>query len=118
MHEMSVALHLLAQLEALAEEHGANAVTEIELSVGALQGVVPEALDLAFSAAAEGTIAGGATLVITEVSAEALCRACGQAFSPDVGCYVCPSCGAADARITQGNEILLTSLECKCSEDN
>ena len=59
MHEMSVALHLLAQLEALAEEHGANAVTEIELSVGALQGVVPEALDLAFSAAAEGTIAGG-----------------------------------------------------------
>lgn len=118
MHEMSVALHLLEQIESIADDHGATSVEEIELSVGLLQAVVPEALELAFGAVAEGTIAEGAKLTINEAQAEALCGACGQAFTPDIGRYVCPACGAADARITQGNEILLISLECQCSEDD
>jgi hydrogenase nickel incorporation protein HypA/HybF len=107
---MAIAVELLGQLEALAAEHGVEAYEEIGVEAGALRGIVPEALDAAFSALAEGTCAEGATLALAIVPVLARCRACGGEFAPAVDSYLCPACGRADAEILAGDDIILKTV--------
>ena len=78
--------------------------------------VVPDALAMAFEAAAEGTLAAGAALKIVEVAPVARCRPCGRTFHPAEGEFLCPDCGRADAEIIEGNDICLKSMVC-CAEE-
>jgi hydrogenase nickel incorporation protein HypA/HybF len=110
MHEMSIATELMRQLEALAAEHGAARITEVEVAAGELRGVVPEALELAWRGVCEGTVAAGASLKLTVTPAEARCRACGRTFRPEVDRYVCDDCNEADVDLLAGNDIVLTSV--------
>ena len=124
MHEMSIAIQLMAQIEALAAENGATRVEVVELDVGVLEQVVPEALEMAFEAAGDGTVAEGARLDIREVPAEARCRDCGRLYAPTLASYVCPDCGKAVPEIMAGKGMVLMSLECvttcedECEEKN
>ena len=110
MHEMSIAAELMQQLEGLAAEHGARRISRVEVKAGELRGVVPEALEIAWQAVSEGTVATGAELALSFAAPEARCRACGATFRPQVDRYVCPECDQADADLLAGNEILLTSV--------
>lgn len=114
MHEATIALAIIEQATAAAAPHGATRITWIEVEIGVLKQVVPEALDLAFEACAEGTLAEGATLSQTVRPAVALCRPCGREFEPDLAAlsFACPLCGQADVELTAGHEIVLKSLEC------
>ncbi len=113
MHEMSIAVELLAQLQAVAAEHGVDRVDELTVRAGALRGVVPEALDIAFECVAEGTLAEGATVNLEIVPAEVRCRACGDTYQPEPDSYLCGKCGQADVDVLSGNEILLTSVSAR-----
>ncbi|HUU85815.1 MAG TPA: hydrogenase maturation nickel metallochaperone HypA [Phycisphaerae bacterium] len=117
MHELSIAEGLIDRVSAAARGHCASRVTEVTVSVGVMRLVVPEALQIAFGAVAEGTMAEGAELQIVEQTAKAVCNRCGGAFEPDIGCYLCPSCGLADVRITAGNEIILESVVCDVPQE-
>ena len=117
MHEMSIAMELLEQVLATAAEHEAIRIDEVEVEVGALRAVVPEALELAFQAAGRGTIAENARLTIKEEKAVAVCRSCECMFLPEPGVYVCPQCSEADARIVSGNDILLRAVACETSAE-
>lgn len=113
MHEMSIAVELMRQLEALAAEHNAAQVTELTVAAGAMRAIVPEALEIAFEAVAEGTCAAGATLHLEIVPPVARCRQCGSRYEPEPDSFVCGQCNQADVEIVQGNEILLTSVTCE-----
>lgn len=117
MHEAAIADALIEQVLTHVERHGAVRVREIALEAGAVQLVAPEALELAFAAAAEGTPAQGARLHIVEVPAVARCNPCGREFAPEIDWYVCPHCGQADVEIVAGNDIILKSLVCDAHED-
>jgi hydrogenase nickel incorporation protein HypA/HybF len=111
MHEMAIALEIVAQLEPLADEHDLERIESVTVRAGLLRGVVPEALEMAFASAAEGTAAEGATLQLEVAPAKARCRGCGTNFQPTVQNFLCPQCKQADVEILSGNEVLLVGVE-------
>ena len=113
---MSIAVSLVDQLLELARQQRACRIEEVELETGVLQQVVPEALELAFKVASEGTVADGATLKLVEVPAVAECRPCGHRFEPAIDDYRCPRCERADVRIVAGNDIVLKTVVCQTGD--
>ena len=117
MHEMPIAEEIVRQTLELAGAHRATRVVSVEVEVGALQLVAPEALRVLFGALSEGTAVEGTTLRIAEVGAEAVCRSCGHRYEPEIGDFLCPRCGRADAQIVAGNDIVLKSVEMDVADD-
>lgn len=110
MHEMTIATALVDQLVSIAHAHRATRITAVEVHCGVLRQVVPEALELAFLAASEGTPAAGAVLTIVEQPIVARCRACRQSFQAAIDNYLCPSCCTADVDVLQGQDVVLQSV--------
>src|SRR5262249_60815606 len=99
----------------LAREHaareGASRIHRITLRVGALAGVVPEALEFAFDVVTRGTSAEGAVLEVERVPVVCACAGCGVEFMPDAAFFVCPTCGRPSADVRGGAELELIRLE-------
>ena len=110
MHELSIAAALVRQALDVARENNLARIEALEVELGALQQVVPEALDLAFQAESRDTPAAGAVLHLVEVPMRARCRSCGKAYAPDIDCFRCEACGRADPEIVEGRDIILKSL--------
>ena len=110
MHEMSIVVELLNQLEAVAAEHSVLRIEAFTVQAGVLRGVVPETLDIAFESASIGTVAEGAELTLEIIPPLARCRQCGCEFQTGEDSYLCPQCNLADVDVIQGNEILLASV--------
>ena len=114
MHEMSIAISMLEGVLAAGKQAGARRIEAVEIEVGAMQRVVPEALQQAWQAVCFETIADAAELTITEVPAQAECRQCGRRFEPEIEySFLCPGCGQADVRIISGETIILKSVTCE-----
>lgn len=111
MHEMSIAIEILAQLERVAAENDLARVDTLTIRAGLLRGIVPEALDIAFASAAEGTLAEGASIELQVVPTRARCRSCGREFEPTTDAFLCPQCRLADVDLLSGNEIVLLSVQ-------
>ena len=110
MHEMALATSLIEKVLETAQAHGLGTVQSVELEVGELMLVVPEAMELAFEAVCDGTIATGAKLTFLDVPARARCRACGREYALAVDHYQCPRCGKAEAQIIAGRDLILKTL--------
>jgi len=111
MHELAICQGLLKQLEQLAQQHGANGVARIVLSVGPLSGVEPALLRQAFSVARFGTVAAGASLEIQTSPVMVLCRSCGSISETTSNRLLCQSCGDWQVNVKQGSELLLQQVE-------
>ena len=92
MHELSIMEGALNMALEQARQHGASRVHVIRLRIGALSGVVPEALQFAFEALAPGTAAEGAKLEIEHVPARFWCPGCSREFKADDMFAECPEC--------------------------
>ena len=113
MHELSIAMQLLDAVRAVAAEHHAACVELIDVHVGAMKLIVPEALEAAWEAVTEGTVAEGSRLVLTAQPLRGTCRECGRDFEPTLDNFLCPACGQADVEIVAGDEIVLMSVVCR-----
>jgi hydrogenase nickel incorporation protein HypA/HybF len=113
MHEFSLVVRMLDIAEAAARSEGAARIDAIHLEIGALAGVVPEALEFAFGGARAGTMADGARLEVTVVPALAYCTACAREFTLDdrFAIAACPDCQVPSADLRQGRELRLSHLE-------
>lgn len=108
MHELSIADSVVR----IAERHAAGRrVTKVELKVGYLRQVVPSALSFAFELTAQGTSVEGAELEMEEVPAGGRCGACGEETPLPEMPLLCRKCGSFDVKVTQGEELLVDSLE-------
>ena len=119
MHELSIAVGLIEIAEEAARRAGAERIYSLRVSVGALSGVVIEALEFAYPAAAEDTMCEGATLEIEPVPARIRCRVCGhEAEMEGLGPFTCPApgCGAPGAEVIAGYELDLMSMEVEQEE--
>ena len=94
-----------------ATNQGAQHIHRLQLRVGALSGVVPEALEFAFDLVTAGTIAAGATLELETLPALCYCSTCQAEFQPPDWIYECPRCHQFTAEVRQGRELELVSLE-------
>src|SRR5215472_10720579 len=111
MHEFSIMQSALEQTLAKAREAGAQQVHEVRLRIGALSGVVPEALQIAFEALTIGTVAEQAVLKIEDVPARYWCVVCDREFSSEKLFAECPRCRCASRELRAGRELELASLE-------
>ncbi|MEV0965138.1 hydrogenase maturation nickel metallochaperone HypA [Streptomyces sp. NPDC049910] len=112
MHEMSIALAVVDQVEEAARSHGATGVRTVRLLVGELAGVVPDALTFSFGLACAGTVVAGAGLVVETVPARARCAPCGGEWA--VGMpprLACPVCDRATAELVSGRELRIAAVE-------
>ena len=110
MHEMSIVVELVSQLEAVAAANGMSRIEKVLVTAGALRAIVPEAFELAFSAVSVGTCAEGALLDLQTVTPRARCRRCGGSFPVSIDMFICPDCNQADVELIEGNDIILTSV--------
>jgi hydrogenase nickel incorporation protein HypA/HybF len=94
-----------------ARDHGCTVIHRIRLRIGALSGVVPEALEFAFQAISPGTPAAGAKLEIERVPAVAFCKSCQLTFTLEDAVFPCPGCGGWESELRQGRELELAQLE-------
>ncbi|MDH6121636.1 hydrogenase nickel incorporation protein HypA/HybF [Kitasatospora sp. GAS204A] len=111
MHEMSIAVAVVEQVERAAREHGATGVEAIRLQVGELAGVVPQALEFCFELACAGTVLAGGTLGVEAVPARASCARCAREWAvgmpPDLGC---PSCPGVAGELLSGRELQILDV--------
>lgn len=94
-----------------AHKAGATRVHLIRLRIGALSGVVPEALQFAFEALTPGTMAERAELAIENVPARFWCHACAREFEAEDFFGECPDCHRPTGDLRAGREMELASLE-------
>ena len=111
MHELSVCLSLLQQVEAIAAARRASAVTRIELEVGPLSGVEPDLLRNAWPLAATGTLAEQAELHIDPGRLTVECLQCGGVTEAMPNRLLCGQCGDYRTRVTSGEDMTLLRLE-------
>ena len=111
MHELSIALSLVDLAQEEAVRHGGR-VCALHLRVGALAGVVPEALLASYEMACLQTPLEGSRLVIEEVPVMVFCPRC-QMQRPlgSIQSFCCPECGTLTPRVEQGRELELVALE-------
>ena len=108
MHELSIAQGVVDICQMHAEGRRVLAVT---LEIGALSGVVPEALEFCFEASTRGTLLEGARLDIDRVAATGLCRDCNRTLPIDAYFDPCPICGSSPLELLSGEELRVKDLE-------
>ena len=112
MHELSIAESLIEMAESTATDAGASGITSLHLRLGAISGVVPDALYFCFDIAAKGTLAEGATLEIERLPVIVYCPACEEEVTlPNTQRFRCPRCDTPTPQIVQGREMQLVSLQ-------
>ena len=111
MHELSVCQALIAQVEQIAMNHGAQSVTLVKLRVGPLAGVEPLLLEHAYPFASAGTVASASRLVIESAPLRVSCETCGAETEAQPNDLLCGACGDYHIRLVSGDEMTLMSVE-------
>jgi len=111
MHEMSLSVSLVDMVARRAMAEGARQVRRVDVQVGALGHVEPEALAFCLQSAARGTALEGARFEITVPPGQAWCFACSREVPLESRAAPCPGCGGHDLRIAQGDELKVTTME-------
>lgn len=112
MHELSIAMALVETACEKAGELGDVEVEALHVRLGALSGVVREALLFSFDLAAKGTPLEGARLEIEEVPVTVRCPRCREDRAlPSVQHLRCPVCAERTPEIVRGRELELAALE-------
>ncbi|MGB5333067.1 MAG: hydrogenase maturation nickel metallochaperone HypA [Woeseiaceae bacterium] len=111
MHELSVCLSLLQQVETIAAERNASRVTEITLHIGPLSGVEPDLLKNAYPLAAAGTLAEEAKLIVEIADVVVRCSQCDSETTVPPNKLLCGTCGDFRTQLISGDEMTLMRVE-------
>ncbi len=107
MHEFSIAEALAAQVLRHAPVGGR--VREVEIRVGALRGLEPEAMKMSWDAVTHDTPLAGSVLRLDLRPWSLVCPACGRTWESPVPFETC-RCGETSPRPTAGDELNLMSI--------
>jgi len=111
MHELSIAMSIVEMAQEEALERGVR-VNAVHLKLGAMSGVVKEALLSSYEMACDDTPLRGSRLVIEEVPVIVFCPNCNtQRSLSSVQLFCCRECGTPTSEIVQGKELEVVALE-------
>jgi hydrogenase nickel incorporation protein HypA/HybF len=111
MHELSIAMSIVELAEEEAARRGVQ-VTAVHLKLGALSGVVKEALLGSYEMASEDTPLKGSRLIVKDVPVEVFCPSCqARRAISSIQLFCCAECGTPTSEILQGKEIEVVALE-------
>lgn len=112
MHELGIAEGILSAAIKGAEDAGATRINEVVVTIGVLTEVMEDALQFAWEAAREGTMAGQAVLDVTMVDARTRCADCGHEWVHDrYSGAQCPSCSGYILTLLTGRELKIDSID-------
>lgn len=119
MHELSIAVGLVEAASRKADEIGARSVQSVHLRLGALSGVVREALLFSYDIATAGTKLQGSSLEIEDVPVVVFCDRCeAEKTLSDVYGFACPDCGTIAPDVRSGREIEMVAIEIPDEDDS
>jgi len=111
MHELSIAMSIVELAEEEAEHRGVQ-ISAVHLKVGALSGVVKEALLSCYEMACENSPLLGSQLIVEDVPVVIFCAACRERRPlSSIQLFCCPECGTPCSEIVQGRELEVVALE-------
>ena len=112
MHELSLVYSVVETVEQAAKQAKAISVVSVKLRVGALSGMLKEALLFSYDLATEGTSLAGSRLDIEEVPVAIYCQQCAETrVMHGVQSFRCPECDTPSGDIRQGRELDIVSVE-------
>jgi hydrogenase nickel incorporation protein HypA/HybF len=111
MHEVGIIQEAVRLALETAQASKARRVHRLRLRVGAMSGVVPDALQFAFDLVCQGTPAEGASLEVEPVPAACWCGACQAEFECEDFVGECPRCHRLSNELLRGRELELASVE-------
>ena len=111
MHELSIAMGIVEAAADEAQSRGVQ-VTAVHLRLGALSGVVKDALLFCYEMACQDTPLAGSQLIVEDVPVTIFCPQCKETrVLASVQSFTCPECGAPTMDIRQGKELEVFALE-------
>lgn len=111
MHELGITQSIVEIAANAARAQGATRVSSVTVEIGALAGVVPDAVEFCFEACSAGTLLQGSRLEIRFVPGRGRCGTCGAECPLDTHTFVCPACGALGLERLAGEELRVIELE-------
>lgn len=108
MHEMSIAQGII---DLCSEHAGGRRVKSLEVEIGELSTVVPEAIEFCFEACSRGTLLEGSQLNIERIPGRGECQDCGMETPLAELFGACQSCGSCRVVIIAGEEMRVREIE-------
>ncbi|WP_044641134.1 hydrogenase maturation nickel metallochaperone HypA/HybF [Risungbinella massiliensis] len=121
MHEMSLMSEIVKLVSDDASLKGFKNIENIEVIVGELSNVLPDALELAFyyfQRKRIGMINENTQLHIKREKAKAKCQTCQLEFEPDYQIALCPECKLANCLLISGETFRVESYEGRGTHEN
>lgn len=117
MHELSIAMGIVDAALDESQRRGVE-VSAVHLRLGALSGVVKDALLFSYEVACQDTPLEGSQLIVEDVPVIVFCAQCrAERELPSVQLFVCPECGAPTMDVRHGKELEVFALEVKEEEE-
>src|SRR5690349_24987724 len=111
MHELSIAMGIVDAAMDEARQRGVH-VSAVHLRLGALSGVVKDALLFSYEVACQDTPLAGSKLIVEDVPVVVFCPKCnGKRELASMQSFTCPACGTPTMDIVQGKELEVFALE-------
>lgn len=108
MHEMSITQGIID----ICENHaGGRRVLSIDVEIGELSSVVPEAVEFCFEACSQGTLLQGARINFIRIPGRGHCLDCAAETGLTAIFGACQYCGSFQVRIISGEEMRVREIE-------
>ena len=111
MHELSLTSNLLDIIEEQSITNKFSDVHIVQLEIGYLSCISPDALELCFNVAKRDTVAKNANLEIKRILGRVQCRTCKTTFQVTELLTPCPECDSLGHDVVDGNSLKITNLE-------
>jgi hydrogenase nickel incorporation protein HypA/HybF len=112
LHELSIVQGIIETVAESSEAAGARKINAVYLRVGALSGVVKDALLFSYDLATQDTFLAGSQLIVEELPVIVYCPACAKNVElPGVQSFRCPICNTPSGIVKQGRELEVRSVE-------
>ena len=112
MHELGIVMHVIKQVEEVAEENKAERVTVLNMEVGEVSSVVPDLFRDCFDWAKKKTkFMQDTQLNLIVLEAISYCEHCKRTYKTTAYAKTCPFCGKDDTYLVTGNEINIKDIE-------
>src|ERR1700733_10804373 len=118
MHELSIAMSIVELAEEEAERRGVQIIA-VHLKLGALSGMVKEALFSCYEMACENTPLQGSRVLDEDVPDVIFCPNCrAESYLNSVKLFRCPEYGTPCSEIVRGKELEVIAFEIQERDTN
>lgn len=107
MHELGITRNIVA---IAADAAAGRRVTRVTLEIGALSGVMADAIAFCFDVVAKGSALDGAVLEIRTVAGRGRCTACDRELETPTLFTPCP-CGSRAIERIAGEQLLIKTID-------